>query len=275
MHLHPFDPYRPYFSPIHRLDARSKLVLTVGFILTTALTPVGAWPVYVLLLSLLLAAAVLSQVGVGYVLRRSALSLPFILAALPLLFAQSGPPFWPVTIGPIQVHVSMPGLIRFLSVALRSWISVQAAILLTATTPIPGLLVGLRGLGMPALLVAVVGLMWRYLFVLGDEAVRLLQARSARSSRLPEDRDLPPGARRKRGGSLAWRAKVAGGMAGSLFLRSIERSDRIYHAMLARGYDGQVRAADQTHLAAMDKISLGLGVGTYLLLLLAGWLMRG
>jgi cobalt/nickel transport system permease protein len=64
-------------------------------------------------------------------------------------------------------------------------------------------------------------------------------------------------------------------MAGSLFLRSIERSDRIYHAMLARGYDGQVRAADQTHLAAMDKISLGLGVGIYLLLLLAGWLMRG
>ncbi|MCK4899770.1 MAG: hypothetical protein KAS38_13380, partial [Anaerolineales bacterium] len=36
-------------------------------------------------------------------------------------------------------------------------------------------------------------------------------------------------------------ARVTGGMAGSLFLRAIERSDRIYMAMISRGYDGEVR----------------------------------
>ncbi len=78
--------------------------------------------------------------------------------------------------------------------------------------------------------------MWRYLFVLADEALRLLRARQARSGQT--DR---PGL--KPGGSLSWRGRVAGGMAGSLFLRAFERSDRIYMAMVARGYDGEVRSS--------------------------------
>jgi cobalt/nickel transport system permease protein len=73
--------------------------------------------------------------------------------------------------------------------------------------------------------------MYRYLFVLSDEVLRLRRAREARSAVLPG---------RKGGGSLLWRAKVAGSMAGQLFLRSLERSDRIYSAMLARGYKGQL-----------------------------------
>ncbi|MFN8419569.1 MAG: energy-coupling factor transporter transmembrane component T [Anaerolineae bacterium] len=46
---------------------------------------------------------------------------------------------------------------------------------------------------------------------------------------------------RRSGGSLRWRAQVAGGMIGNLFLRSYERSERVYAAMLSRGYQGQVR----------------------------------
>jgi cobalt/nickel transport system permease protein len=94
----------------------------------------------------------------------------------------------------------------------------------------------MRSLGIPPILVSIFGLMWRYLFVLADEALRLLRARQARSGH--SDR---PGL--KPGGSLSWRGRVAGGMAGSLFLRAFERSDRIYMAMLARGYDGEVRSS--------------------------------
>jgi len=235
MHIHFLDPYRAGQSAIHRLDARIKFVLTLAFILTVAVTPVGAWPVYVLLFALILAVEVLSELGVGFVMKRTALAAPFILAALPLLFTVPGPELFSLTIGSWTITASLPGLERFASIAVKSWISVQAAILLATTTPFPDLMVAMRAVRIPRLLVAIFGLMWRYLFVLVDEVLRLMRARQARSGHS----DLPS---LKPGGSLVWRARVTGGMAGSLFLRAIERSDRIYMAMLARGYDGEVRS---------------------------------
>ena len=51
-----------------------------------------------------------------------------------------------------------------------------------------------------------------------------------------------------------WRAKVLGGMIGSLFLRSYERSERIYAAMLSRGFDGSVRTMRAERLRAIDLV---------------------
>ena len=67
------------------------------------------------------------------------------------------------------------------------------------------------------------------LFVLSEEAERLLQARAARSARIPGTKSP----------SVFWRAKNAGNMVGQLFLRSYERSDRVYNAMVARGFKGE------------------------------------
>lgn len=235
MHVHFLDPYISRQSPVHSLDPRIKLVLTLAFILTNALVPPAAWPVYILLFSLLLSVEILSELGVSYILRRSALALPFILAALPIMFTMPGAVLTSFTIGPWSLSISQPGLARVISVSLKSWLSVQAAIVLASSTPFPDLLIAMRALRVPRLLVAVFGLMWRYLFVLVDEALRLMRARAARSGE-----SARPGSRK--GGSWAWRGKVTGGMAGSLFLRGIERSDRIYMAMLSRGYDGEIRA---------------------------------
>ena len=89
---------------------------------------------------------------------------------------------------------------------LKSWLSAQAAIVLAATTSFPDLLLAMRVFHVPRLLVAVVGLMWRYLFVLVDEALRLIRARDARSS--------------GPGGSLPWRAQGDGAHGGKpLFAR--------------------------------------------------------
>ena len=71
MHIHFLDPYRPRQSPIHRLDPRVKFILTVAFILTVSLSPPGAWPIYILLLAIILAVEMLSDLGVGYVLKRA------------------------------------------------------------------------------------------------------------------------------------------------------------------------------------------------------------
>ena len=95
------------------------------------------------------------------------------------------------------------------------------------------------------MLVSIVAFMYRYVFVLVDEAQRLLRARAARSA----------GVGAGTGGTIAWRARVSGGMAGSLFLRTYERSERIYLAMLARGFDGEVRVQGARRLSALSSVS--------------------
>ncbi len=238
MHIHALDSYRPAESPVHRLDPRVKLVLAVSLILAAALTPERAWAIFALLQGLLLVIELFSRVGLGLVQQRSLTALPFTLAALTVTFSTPGRPLW--MLGPWAITEA--GLLRFVSIVIRAYISIQAAVLLAATTPFPDVLWGMRALRIPRTLVAIGGFLYRYLFVLADEAQRLLRARQARSA-APDGRG---------GGSLAWRARVAGGMAGSLFIRSYERSERIYAAMLARGYDGEVRTMDPPALRPVD-----------------------
>jgi cobalt/nickel transport system permease protein len=266
MHVHFLDPYVPRASPLHALDPRIKFILTLAFILTVSLAPHRAWPVYIVLVSLVLSVEILSDLGVRYVQRRAVLAFPFVLAALPVIFTLPGMPLFNLSLGEWTLVASRQGLARFLSITLKSWISVQAAILLAASTPFPDLLVAMRAVKVPRLIVAIFGLMWRYLFVLVDEALRLLRARASRSGE-------PSLSGVRRGGSLAWRAHVAGGMAGSLFLRAFERSDRIYMAMLSRGYDGEVRALPLPPLEPWHWLVLAGGLAVDVLMLFIAYLI--
>ncbi len=268
MHVHFLDPYHPGSSPIHRLDSRIKLLLAVFFILTNALLPTSAWPVYILLLALILSVELLSELGLSYVLKRSSLALPFVLAALPLIFTITGPTLLTLPVGPVTIHASLTGLARFASITLKSWISVQAAIVLSATTSFPDLLVAMRALHVPRLMVSIFGLMWRYLFVLVDEATRLMRARLARSGQSEK-------LEAKTGGSLSWRARVTGGMAGSLFLRAFERSDRIYMAMLSRGYDGEARSLPLPDIRPSQWVILASGLSILAVLLAFAYMFWG
>ena len=81
--------------------------------------------------------------------------------------------------------------------------------------------------------------------------------------------------RLKTGGTLAWRAKVTGGMAGSLFLRSIERGDRIHAAMASRGYDGEVRGFHTPSVPAAQWAVLAACLGVLGLLLALSFAMAG
>lgn len=253
MHIHFLDPYEPGNSPIHALDARVKFVLTVTFILTTSLAPAGAWPVYILLFAISISVIILSDLGVGTVLKRAAVAIPFALAALPVLFTMKGESLFMAQLGFVTLTASVEGAERFFSILLKSYISLQMAITLASSTPFPQLLMAMRAVKIPRLLVAIFGLMWRYLFVLADEATRLLRARAARSGAVPQ-------AGLKTGGSIVWRGKVAGGMAGNLFLRALDRSDRIYAAMAARGYDGEVRGFALPRVPVMHQVVLIAGL---------------
>jgi len=219
-----------------------KLALALLFVVVTALTPDGAWLAYALLTGLALGVGFVSRLGVGLVQRRAAVALPFALAAVTVVFSTPGQPLLSVQLLGLELVCTDAGLARFASILLKSWLSVQMAVVLTASTPFPALLLALRIFRVPRVLVTIAGFTYRYLFVIGDEALRMMRARSARSGALGG----------RGGGSVLWRARVTGGMAGSLFLRSIERSERIYDAMLSRGYDGEVRMLHQPALRPHD-----------------------
>ncbi len=268
MHLHIIDHYQKNKSPIHHLDGRIKFVFIVAVILSCTLLPMGAWPAYILIFSILVALILLSDLSITYILKRSLLVLPFLLAAFPQLFRSSVPSIATYTIGNIAITISQEGIVRFASLGFKSWLSVIAAVLLASTTSFPELLHAMRSLRVPRLLVAVFGLMWRYLFLMLDEVERLIRARLSRSGR-------DPSSTRKIGGRIMWRARVTGGMAGSLLVRSLERSERVYEAMLSRGYDGDLRSLEESpiHLGAL--LWLVAVIGSLLLLVIVTNLFMG
>lgn len=198
----------------------------------------------------------LARVGTFRAPRMAFLALPFALAALPLVVTRTGEPLGTLELGPIALAISGQGLREFATILLKSWISVQAALLLAFTTPFHDLVDGLRQLRLPWLMVAIVGFMDRYLGVLTGEAGRMTRARAARSA--------APGGRG--GGSIRWRAAVTGHLVGTLFLRSYERSERIYLAMQARGFEGRRPAAGGPAFGPRRLAWLGLGLA-----LLAGF----
>lgn len=255
MHFHIADAYEDTGSPLHRWDARVKVVLALLMILLVALTPMGAFGAYIGFFALMMGGALIARLDPLNVLRRSLVALPFAAAAAALIFTIPGPVLghlpligWPISAG---------GLVRFVSIALKSTISVQAAVLLITTTPFTDILWALGALRLPKVLVAIVSFMYRYLFLMAEEAVRLSRARDARSAAISGHPAY--------GGSLIFRARTTGRLIGNLFARSFARSERIYQAMLARGYRGEIRLLNPPPLRARDVlmalIPLLLGVG--------------
>ena len=261
MHAHFVDPYRDIASPIHRLDPRVKVGATLLFILSNVLLPDGAWLAFLASWLLMLGLSAYAGLGAGYAARRSFVALPFALAAVTEIFALPGRPVWSGAIGPWALTATDAGLVRFASIVVRSWLSVQAAILMVAATRFPDMMHALRHLRVPGLLVSITSFMYRYLEVLIDEAGRLLRARESRSAGVPGQRS---------GGSALWRARVAGNMAGQLFLRSYERSDRVYSAMVARGYAGTFLTLNPHIMRARDWAALAIAVGALALLQVVG-----
>jgi cobalt/nickel transport system permease protein len=196
-----------------------------------SLLPVGSFAALAAAWLVLVAVSVLSRIGPVRMVRGSFIALPFIVAALPLLFTRKGDPIGTVDLWLFDLTLSGEGLRMVLTIMLKSWVSVQAATLLVFTTPFHDLLEGLARLRLPALMVAIISLMYRYLAVLTGEANRMMRARASRAA-------VVPGARRP---GTVWQARVVGNMVGALFIRSYERSERVYLAMQSRGYSGHVR----------------------------------
>jgi cobalt/nickel transport system permease protein len=209
-------------------------------------------------------AALWSKVGAARLARASVVALPFTLAALPLVFTRPEDPWGTLTLGPLVLTVSGEGLRLFTTILLKSWLSVQVALLLAFTTPFHELIDALRELRLPRIMVEIIGFMYRYLGVLGGEATRMSRARASRSAAAPEGHA---------GGSMRWRAHVTGAMVGSLFIRSYERSERVYAAMQARGFDAKFRHLAMRRLELRELVAFTAFIGALVALLAASHLL--
>jgi cobalt/nickel transport system permease protein len=209
--------YRPPFdSPLHRLDARTKLLGAIGFVIVVVSTPPQAWGAfagYAILLAVGLAAA---RVPAGYVLARWLVVLPFLVAVVIVPF------LGPADLYVLRVGISWAGLVVVWNVAVKATLAVCAMTLLVGSTHFSDALAALDRLRLPRMLVMITALANRYVLILADEAHRMKRARDARGF----------------GGRWLWQAGVVGRMVGTLFLRSYERGERVHAAMLARGFDG-------------------------------------
>jgi len=121
------------------------------------------------------------------------------------------------------------GLREFTVVVIKSWYSVLSMIILNSTTPFPDLIKGFNNLCIPKILVINIAFMYRYLSVLIQEGVTMLRARDCRYF----------------GGFNTRHIKTAGYMAGILFIRTVERSERIYNSMISRGFEGEIKTLSE------------------------------
>ncbi|MCU0505418.1 MAG: cobalt ECF transporter T component CbiQ [Chloroflexi bacterium] len=227
-----------------------------------SLLPTGSWAALAIAWGTLALLSASAGLGPFRLSRGAFFALPFMLAALPLIFTRPGDILATFQLGPLTISISGQGIVEFLTIALKSWVSVQVALLLTFTTPFHDLVDGLRKMRMPRVIVSTISFMYRYIAVLSDEAGRMMRARAARSAHVDGSG----------GGSLVWRMRVVGGMVGSLFLRSYERSERVYAAMQARGFSGEFRHMHGRPLDAADRAVFVAALAAIALFEIAGQL---
>lgn len=248
------DKYSDRDSFIHRLDPRTKLVLSLLVIIGVVLTPAGNWWTYAGVFGILVFWLALSRLPLVYVLKRSLVIMPFVLMVTVLLpFFKAGEAAATIDIGTWQITLSRSGLEVLGNVLVKAWLSITTLVLLVATTGFSCLLKAMEQLKVPLVLTMLLSFMYRYIFVLTDELMRMRQARDSRSF----------------GGSRLWQIKTAGQMIGSLFIRSYERGERVYAAMASRGFDGHGRTLSNLAIQRTDFV---FGLAICCLLAISLWL---
>jgi cobalt/nickel transport system permease protein len=218
-------------SAVHRLDPRAKLITTLVFVVSlvsfpkheiAAMAPYLIFPVFL---------AGVGRIPGSYVVRKMLWVAPFaVLMGIfnPLLDTQ---PL--VTLGPVTLS---GGWVSFFSILARFTLTVSTVLVLIAVTGFDRICQALERLGTPRVFVVQLMFLYRYLFVLVDEAARMVRARSLRN--------------------FSGKTGIAqyGGLLGHLLLRTLDRAQRIHQAMLCRGFDGEVRTVGLTRPGASDPL---------------------
>jgi cobalt/nickel transport system permease protein len=206
-------------SPLHRLDPRAKILTTLLFLVAvvsfnkyeiSALVPFFSYPVFLILAG---------ELPAGYLAGKILVVAPFAVLVGILN---------PVLDRHILFHLGSFGIaggwVSFLSILMRFILTVSAALVLLALTGINAICEALIRTGVPKPFVIQLLFLNRYIFELTGEAERMSRARSLRSLGR---------------GTMSFRVFIQ--IIGHLLLRTLDRAERVYRAMLCRGFDGRIR----------------------------------
>ena len=247
MHHNHIDRYAQGDTLAHRLDARAKLLGLVAY-----LAVLISFDRYAVLVLAPMAAGPLATLWFGHIPLRFALRRVLVLSPFILTLALMSPLYdrAPQLIVFAGWRWSIAaGWLTAADVSLKFALGVLAVTAVMTTTPFSSLLEAMRRLRAPRLLVAQLGLLYRYVFLLVDQAMRLRRARDFRGA-----------------GRASARARLAavGGIIGALFVRSLDRSERVLLAMAVRGYRGEPRGLNRLRVGRPDVAMTAL-LAAYLL----------
>ncbi len=200
---------------LHRLHPGAKLLTTFIYIICVvsldrySLSRVMYFIVYPVVIM------ALGEIPAGLILKRSAVALPFVVFAgiSNVIFDRDIFLF----IGSIPVS---GGMLSLVTLVLKTVLTVSAVLILVSLTPFNKLTAELRRIHVPNLLVTLIDMIYRYVTVLGGEASNMITAFRLRSNGLkwPHIRDF-------------------GSFVGQLLIRSNDRAERVYNAMVCRLYN--------------------------------------
>lgn len=225
------DQWSQGASPLHSRDPRAKILALIVFLVVLATTPPNAYPVLLIDAAVLVAGVLIATLPLGSLLLRAMAILPFslIFGAISWLAGDR---------------------MRALALIEKSYLSTVAVLVVIGTTPLPMLLTGLEALGTPRLLVSVAQFLYRYLFVVSEQAQHLRLAAACRQG----------SGRRNRSGFRA-----AAGALAVLFARSYYRAEGIHRAMMARAFSGSFSVLNRLRFSAADGLFTAL-VAAFLIL---------
>lgn len=228
-----------------------KLVALGLFVLAVVATPAEQVWAFSLHGAMLVGVAIMARLSPGVIGRRLLLGIPFLAFALVLPFVGTGE-----RVEVAGASLSTAGLWAAWAVLAKGSLCLGASIVMTATTSVPEILSGLTRLRVPNTMTGIAGFMVRYLDIIAGEARRMriaMQARGYRARGIGQSRPLA-------------------GAAGILFVRAHERGERVFDAMVARGYRGGVPLLAGPASSGRDWI-LGVSFSMLACLVTAGALM--
>ncbi|MDH5361726.1 MAG: cobalt ECF transporter T component CbiQ [Aigarchaeota archaeon] len=231
------EKYSASAGLLQSIDPRVKIISTFAIVVTAvaARTMISLS----ILLALVFGLAAAARIPLRFFLYRATVFVPLFagIITLPLLFITPGTPLVEIGIRPYIAVITVEGIYKAAQFFLRVWVCVASLTLLILITRFSKVIQAMDRLRVPSLFVTLTSVTFRSIFVLVDEAYRMVVARESRSvgkeSRMEVLRSLAS-------------------MVGTLFIRSYERGERVYMAMLARGYSGQLESMDYAKLRTRD-----------------------